>query len=798
MVSTISEARSVIASQQAQVEAQRQAIQSRVQRSLSQAELRARTRGQLAQQQLQSRRIESQKQEALNLLKPIDVQLAEASKGVESVAQQQAQQQQRLADFETAKKLFRKGIVDPGVSQSVKKLIREFEAGREIATEKAIRDQLSDIEQTGLTPIFQDGVLVGVEDALRKQSRELEQLKPIVIDSQLVGFEDIAQRLSRQLKVSIPIEITTPPIPPGVVRAGEKNIEQLIRNIKESEPQFAFVKNKDIREALQKATPKSISQLGGLEKFSRSKFSQTLSSPTGVFKFTPEQAERISGLTNELVGGFILGAGLGKVFTLVKGAGARFLPSGLTGSPKFKQLTNILGGGATITLTAGAGLSLKRTFEEEGIDKAIQEAVGFVAFGVGFGKTGLKTTAQAEKEFKKVTDLLKKGFPDVEIPTGKTFVSVVPIFKKKKKIKGRFAELSELEEAQSQLSGVKRLIAEQRTPELQLQILKKLQRTLKTKTQKENFKKFVQDLLDQNILILPKVKVAPGITAKVVTGKPKPLSFSTLRNQKRVATNKARNQKRVDQAKKPLGQRFKEAQALLVVSGVKLTSAQRIKQEQKAKQKLGQKLIQKIRQEIKQRQRLRQRLKQKAILRQRVISKLKLRQLLGNTQKFGRGLRQLKKFGVPLPPKFPKKKVKKKKVVKIIPFEISGKSFNVFERRRGKLRQIAKNLPENLAKRTLAQRLDNRISASGRIVPSKQPPKKKDVGKFNFPSKKFRRPVPKSPLRKPNTFNIVERSRFRIDSKKEKETLRKARIRKIKSNASLEKTLKRIPALRKK
>ncbi len=779
---SIASARSSIQAGQQLVARQKQQIQQRTtQPGLTAAEVRRQTQSSIARRQVEAQKLSSIKKQALETLKPIEKSLSKASSQVSSVESQLREQTEREAAFKRALDVFRgddpRGVF--GLSKLERNFFRQISAGKTTAIRLGIEKQIKELESKGLSPIFVNGELRGISDLLTKQSRELGELKPIIIQDKLVGFGDIALQLSREIPTPIPIEVVKPI---GVVLPSLTFREQLAINVKESVPEFAFIKDEDLRRELKRFVPPGVALgIGGLRS-AESEFKEVLSDPTGVFKFTREQSERIAGLTKEIIVNIAGGLVVGKVVTLVRGAGARFLPKALKESPKFQKVTNILGGGVALTLTAGAGLSIKKTFEQEGIDAAVQETIGLIAFGIGFAKTGLKTTAQAEEEFRKLTSLLKKGIP--ESKRGQA-----ALIRKKKKKPGELRTLEEAEaealvEREASLRGLERKIAEQKTAELQLQILRRIQRSLKTKEQKEGFKKFVQELLDKNILKVPEIKVAPGITAKVI-GKPKkPILASRLRHQQRVQRNLARNQKRIADAQKPIGQRFKEAQALIGVSAVGLTTAQRIKEEQKERQKLIQR--QRTEQKTKQQQQLR------LILRQRSASKNKLRELLRNSLKTGRALRpKLKiKFKVPfVPPKLPKIK-EKKKVLKKIPFEISGNSFDVFERRRGKFRKIASDLPPNLAQRTLQRRLDNRISASGRIIPSKNPPKKKDISKFRFPSRKFRRPVPKSPLRKKGVFTIVEKSTFRIDSQREKDTLRKAR--------ALQKRLSKIPLLRNK
>ncbi len=96
-------------------------------------------------------------------------------------------------------------------------------------------------------------------------------------------------------------------------------------------------------------------------------------------------------------------------------------------------------------------------------------------------------------------------------------------------------------------------------------------------------------------------------------------------------------------------------------------------------------------------------------------------------------------------------------------------------RRKGEFVKVASSLPENRAKRRLLRVLDKTLAASGRIVPSKTAPIKEDIKKLNIPQATFRRPVPRSPLRKKNTFTIIERRSKRLNTRSEVKAIQQAR-----------------------
>ena len=773
---TIAQAKIQLQTQRTALESQRQQIQQRTQQPrLSPAQLRAQTRQALAQRDLERKSLASIRQQALQTLKPVEQELTKFESEIKSVEKEIQVAEKERSDFAQAKKLFTTGVTDPAASPGVKRFLREFQAGRELQVESKIKEEIQTLEERGLTPIFVDGELRGFEDALAKQSRTLADIKPVVIEGKLVGVEDIRFQLSRQLKVPIEVGVTPPELPPGIVRAGETNIEQLARNIKESIPQLKFIKDEDLRRILQRTVfTTGLPTIIGTERFLRSELKQALADPTGAFKFRPDQADPIADLIFEVAEGFGAGALIGKGVTLIRGAGARFLPKTLTGSSRFNRITTILGTAGIITLTGAAGLSIAKTFKDEGEDAAILQTIGLISFGVGFTATGLRSLPQAKKEFDQVANLLKRV-----VPVGKRgearFDQLGVFFRKKER--DRFGELKQLdrkdiERSQEVLNKLEKRIAEAKTSKEQLKILAEIKKKLTTPQAKKNFEIFVLGLINKQVIKLPRVEIKPGELVAVV---PRVKSRSRLNELRRIQTNLARNQRRITQSKKPLGQRYKEAQGITVT--LALTTTQRIA----ARQQERQKAIEKQRIQQKNIQKTRQRL----ILRTRTISKTALRQLLRQSFKISLKPKiavRLKPlvFGVPIIP-FPRKR-KIKKIVKILPFDIKGKSFDVLTRRKGKFIVFAKNLPPNRAKRRLAIRLDNRISASGRIVPSSKPPKKKDIARFNIPQKIFRFPKKNSPLIKPNTFTIVEKRKFRINTPQEKESLREARFkaRKIK------------------
>lgn len=775
---TVAQARSQIVSQRQALASQRQQIQQRTtQASLTAAQVRQQTRSSIAQRQVEAQKLEGVRKKALVTLDPIEKKLTEASRQISSVESQLRKQTEREDAFKSALDKFRSG--DPraviGLSGLEKEFFRKISAGKTTGIRLALEKQSEELEKKGLAPIFVGGELKGISDFIKGQSRELEKLEPVLVGGKLVGFRDIALQLSRPIKVPIPIEVVRPL---GVILPGETNIEQLVRNVKESEPQFAFVKDEDIKKALIKATPPGISQLKGLEKFSVSKFKQTLSDPTGVFKFNPIQAERIGDITKEIVGGFTLGAVAGKAVTLVRGAGAKFLPKGLKESPKFQKATNILGAGVAITLTGAAGISIKNTFDQEGIDAAILQTIGLISFGAGFSVTGLKSLPRAEKEFKQIADLLKKVVPSGK--RGEARFDELGRFLKKKK-GGRFGELEQLDaedvrKGKAALAAIERRIAQAKTPKEQAKILAELKKRLKTPQEKKNFETFVLGLVEKNIIKLPKIEIVPGIKAKVFPIKkgitvflPKRKTPGRIKEEKRTAANKLKNQRRIARSKLSLGEKHKLAQAGVVAVG--LTSSQRIKQQQKQRKKL----IVRQRTETITRQREGLRL----ILRQRSISKLRLRNLLRNSLKT---TLKIKKplLRIPKIPFLPKKKVVKKKKLLVEPFEPKGRGYNTLVKVKGKFRRVnIKPIAKNKARDLGAFVTDQSLGATFKIVKTKKiakPPRiKVPINYFSSTKAKFRSPIRKG-KQKPVKNLFIEKRKHRLDTLRETKKIQAAKF----------------------
>ncbi len=783
-----------------------QEIRARTRTSLlREQQRRARTPRVITQQQQQQRQQEQQQQQRTQQfqreISTLEEEIRKVALQEEKLRKAQrtdAGLEQQGRSLRTQLQVLRRGLGE-GRTLSVAKQISQAEARVQatvvaqqrgvgtapIRQPQQVREQKARAD--GLELVFTpSGELVAVSDPILRQSRAISQFRPIISGGKVIAIEDLTLRQSR--KLDTPIEVSVAPtsikreidisqIPLRTFTASETNIAQLTRNIKESIPELKFIPTKTLRTLVKGSiVTTGIPALVGTKRFAISKFKQGLANPTGAFQFRVDQAEAIGNLADEIVTGFVAGKGVGKGITLIRGAGSQFIPTALKQSAKFKKTITALQVVGGITLTAGAGLSVKKAFEQGGTDAGVLALIGLTSFGVGFGTTGIKSSAQAQKEFQETADLFKQL-----IPKGKKgearFDELGKFFRKKK---SPFAKLEQLDrkavqEASNKLASIEKKIANAKSIKEQLKILAEIKKKLKTKQAKENFNIFVKGLIEKEILRPVRFKVKEGIFVSgvkvpkipfVVTGRAK------TRNQQRTSKNQKRNQKRINRSKLPLAVRFKEAQ--------QLSSRQR----QDSKLKQSQKTRTQTKQRLSQATRTSQALRTRQIQTQRQTSKQALKNLFKSSFR----------VGAPVPFGLPKKKKLKK--VKFLKFDLKDEAFDIFVRKRGKEKLIGSGLQENRAKKLLSKRLDNTLRASGRIVGSRKKPKfKRDISTFNFPIGKFRRPVKNSPLRKEG-FNVVEKRKFRLDSPKERRNIQIQR-KEIKLIKPFKKILNKTPKLRK-
>lgn len=151
---TISEARTGLTQQRTALESQRQQIQQTRLPALTAAQLRQQTRTGLAQRRVQGQQLERRKSRALETLKPFEAELTSFESQIVSVEREIQQAEKQRSDFEAAKKLFQRGIIDPAASAGIKKFLRDFEAGRESLIIQQIEAQLfTPIPELLFTPL---------------------------------------------------------------------------------------------------------------------------------------------------------------------------------------------------------------------------------------------------------------------------------------------------------------------------------------------------------------------------------------------------------------------------------------------------------------------------------------------------------------------------------------------------------------------------------------------------------------------------------------------------------------------
>ncbi len=651
--------------------------------------------------------------------------------------------------------------------------LRETRARVQILGITEPQRQIAEFRKQGLDPIIREGQIRGFSDIRAGVDIPIESLG-FIAESRLQGLER-SGLITFQPKVI--------PRPPSTVTVAPTFLEQLERTFIESTPNIKFVP-RDIENI--------IGFVSGTEKVVRGKLSGQLAQLRdieGKRLFTPTQAEKLADITVEVIEGFGTGIVAGKVFTLARGGFLAALPIAVKESTKFKKVIQVADVVGLVGLGTLEAKRIAKVNKEQGTDAAIIELIGLVSFGKGFSKTGLKADPQAEAEFRKfakdLTDFSAKG------KRGERFTA---LGKKIKEEKSPFAELEQVskkdfEKAEALVGELELKLLNEKTLEAQLKILAEIKGRLKTKVAKENFDKLVLRFIEKDILKLPTIEIAPGVTAKVpfLPGKQPikptikvPISKAQARNLERVKLNLERNKARVEQSKKTLGERIVERQEQLkeINQKIDVINKQIDKQKDKisslVKQKASQKTIQKERQKLqsllKTRQGIRQPLaqrgllkqrqleRQKLLLKQRQVSRLKLQSLL-------KGKAKLKKPGVPgvpIPFSKGKKKVKKKPSKEKV-----GSPFEIFVRKKGKDIRVGTAKTKPLARKKLKKRLDTTLRASGFITDNKGARLKPKV------SPGFR-------ISKVDPFRIVERKEKRLDTKTEVKSIQKAR--KLKSS----------------
>ncbi len=217
----LTQAKQSLQQQQQQIQDTRREVQQTALRALTRAELQRRGREDIIKRKLASRQLEGIKKEQLSKLDPLEIEIKQRGieidkfeQQVKSAETQQATVSKRQSDFKQAVKIFKSKQGDPFAPTSIKKFVRELEAGREIALTKSIREASAKIKELGLkpVPVIENGKLVAI-----KGEEIIKQIK------QDIKKEDI--KVGRLKQISLPEEL-----PKLTLKERIKNIK-VVRNI---------------------------------------------------------------------------------------------------------------------------------------------------------------------------------------------------------------------------------------------------------------------------------------------------------------------------------------------------------------------------------------------------------------------------------------------------------------------------------------------------------------------------------------------------------------------------------------
>ncbi len=352
--------------------------------------------------------------------------------------------------------------------------------------------------------------------------------------------------------------------------------------------------------------------------------------------------------------------------------------------------------------------------------------------------------------------------------------------------KTRFSALSDV------LGSLEKEVAKRGTTAEQLRFLSEKKRTLKTKRARDNFDKFVETLIEKEIIKLPKVEIAPGVTAKglpitrpkvttsSVTGEisitlpptvpvakitvpitavtpTRPKTATQLREQQRTITNQRFNQltTQIEQQKNVVRQSVAQGAATSLIE----QQRQRVAQLQRQQQQL--------------------RRAQRAAFRVVTIPLLALKPGTRTITSRITGKKiQVKRGKVPPPFAFrrkPKVRVKRK------PVKLKKIGFNTFVKSKGKFkkqnlvpltRKKAFNLGSFLTDKSTARTFQIKLAKRKAQKPKlRVPPKYFEKNKNKFRGKKIKGKI------QPIKNLAIEKVKFAIDSRGEKRQLSAARIR---------------------
>ncbi|HEC39994.1 hypothetical protein LCGC14_0509480 [marine sediment metagenome] len=735
---------------------------------VTRAELQRQTRATQLQRQIRSRKIEAlQTAELTQRTLQKQTELLEIQKGIEKKASSQPTLTQRAFDQIIRAAEGKRTAVTGDIAPEFDRLLRENPELQEAVN----RGQVAGLRARELG-FKSTAEFLGVSQAIARPpsvpttetERALQQSLPKELRN-LSPDEVIAIQA-----IDIRQKPSTVELPPSL-------IDKLRREIKVAQPDLKLGSGE-----IERIAERAIGLGVGTKNFAVAKFQgqvAQLRDITGKRLFTIPQAKGIARLTEEIGVNLVVGAGVGKGFTIIKGAAGRIIPKVLANNAKFQKTLSVLEIAGGITLSVVAANEIKKAFERGGVNEAIFTTVGFVSFGAGFGKTGLKSNVQIQKEFKQLAKILKKTIPKGKRGSKQILVQKQKLKKKKKKKKKTLEELEELELELALRAKLERRLLNAKTPKEQVKILLEIWRKLKTPLQKKNFRILLADLIERNIFKLSKIN---GFVPKVKGVKTKTrrkqvrLQEKLQKQTQKFFKGKAQRQKQIKKQGRKLKQLVKQKapQAVITAQALKLASSQKAAQKQSSKQAL--KLLSAQSQLFKQapllKQKQLQKQKLKLISRVTTIQKQKLKQIRKARLRIPKKIKR-RLPGVPIikPIKLPKfqptkltraiKKLGKKKAVDII---VGMKT--------GRQRVIGRGLPPYRALKKARRFVDENIEASFRLKPTGKKPKRKDISPFNI-GIKFRGS-------KRNPLFQVEKRRFRLDFFGERRQLQQARKSKVK------------------
>jgi hypothetical protein len=710
-MATTQEARQQLQAQQQQITRAREQIQEARLRDLTRAELQRRTREDLARRQQQQQSLGRQKEAALESLKPAEEELRAFQKEIEGVEKRNEQIRRQNAavakerrDWETAKKF--------------------IERGKEVAAkgDPSVTSKINQLKRMGVMSI--KGLAEARQAEQLQRSLEAVKVEPV---SPFLSTIEVAPSLSQQFKTEI--QKATPEIPLNIIP---------VENI------------------LEKAIGLGVGTKNFIVEEFRGELTD-LKDVKGQRIFTPKQASGVTDLAEEVVVSYILGRGVGKGATLIRGGVSKLVPTALQGSKKFQRVVSAIEFAGGTALTAAATKSIADTYRKQGEKAALLQMIGLASFGVGFSKAGFKPSSVAQKDFDRFATNLKTTIPKGKRGAKQVLVQRIKRAKKEKKKKDKEKtkkEKKELTERQIEvLSAIEKRLLNAKTLKEQLQILAEIRSKLKDPIAIANFEEFVLKLIEKKILKLPTFV----ITGKVKNG----VRLPTKAQVKKQLTVKIPKKeltlvKQIQKQKLKIAADRKQSIRNLQIQRTKLLTLQKQRSSQASINK--QASVLKSLQKTIQKQRSKQKLKLLTL--QAQVAKQITKRGIKTRPKITRKPKRVKpKIVAPLAIPILPKGVEETKLVKAL-LALKKQGVNVVTGINvGKRRTIAKNLPPFKALKLARKFVDSNIQASFKLVPSGKTTKKKDIKPFNI-GRKFR------PSKKDVLF-VVEKRKFRLDFPRE-------------------------------